>query len=161
VRAFARVAVEEPRARLLLAARSGPLRSQIEALVSELGLDALVSFLRVTPAELPALVASADVAVSLAASDSSPPSLLEAMASGLPLVCGVAASIDEWVASGDGAELVQPRDVDGVAAALLVLLADPELRRRYGERNARVVRDRVEAPGPALERLYRELVEAR
>jgi hypothetical protein len=50
--------------------------------------------------------------------------------------------------------------VDAVAAALGRLLADPALRRRYGERNARVVRERIADPGQALEELYRELVPA-
>jgi glycosyltransferase involved in cell wall biosynthesis len=105
-------------------------------------------------------VASADVLLSLPGSDSTPASLLEAMASGLPAVCGIAPSIDEWVEQGQGAELVPGRDVDAVAAALGRLLGDPALRRRYGERNERVVRERIADPGQALEELYRELVPA-
>ena len=160
VRAFAAAAPEEPRARLLLAARRTPLRAELEALAGELGIRPLVAFHRAELDELPALYASADVLVTLARSDSTPASLLEAMASGLPAVCGIAPSIDEWVAQDEGAELVPCRDVDAVAAALGRLLADPALRRRYGERNARVVRERIADPGQALEELYRELVPA-
>jgi len=160
VRAFAAAAQEEPRARLLLAARRTPLRAELEALAGELGIRPLVAFHRAELDELPALYASADVLVTLARSDSTPASLLEAMASGLPAVCGIAPSIDEWVAQDEGAELVPCRDVDAVAAALGRLLADPALRRRYGERNARVVRERIADPGQALEELYRELVPA-
>ena len=85
-------------------------------------------------------------AVSLARSDSTPASLLEAMASGLPAVCGIAPSIDEWVGQGDGAELVPCEDEGAVAAALLGLLRDPDRRRAYGERNARVVREQHRRP---------------
>lgn len=158
VRAFERVAREEPAARLVLAANADELKTEIEELVDELGLRARVAFVQVAREELPGLVASADVAVSIASSDSTPASLLEAMASRLPLVAGIAPSIDEWVAQGEGAELVPPRDVDAVAVAILKLLRDPELRERYGERNEAVVRSRVGDPGAELERLYRDLV---
>jgi len=157
VRAFARVVTEEPRARLVLAARSGTLREEIERLVRELGLADRVAFHLAGPRELPSLVAAADICVSLARSDSTPPSLLEAMASGRALVYADAASIGEWVAQGDGAEIVAQRDESGTARALLRLLGDESRRALYGERNRRVVSKRVEPAGPALDRLYREL----
>jgi glycosyltransferase involved in cell wall biosynthesis len=160
IRAFSEVVKSERRARLVLAARTGPLRAKLEGLVAELGLRETVAFHRAEWEDLPALVASADVLLSLPSSDSTPASLLEAMASGLPAVCGIAPSIDEWVDQGEGAELVPGRDVDAVAAALLRLLVDPELRHRYGKRNERVVRDRIADPGQSLEKLYRELLAA-
>jgi hypothetical protein len=39
-------------------------------------------------------------------------------------------------------------------AALLEVLGDAQLRRRYGERNARAVRELFVDPGPALEDVY-------
>ena len=144
----------------MLAARRTPLRAELEALVEELGIAEAVAFVRAEIPELPALYASADVAVSLARSDSTPASLLEAMASGLPAVCGIAPSIEEWVGQGDGAELVPCNDVGAVAAALLGLLRDPDRRHAYGERNMRVVRERIGDPGLALEQLYGELLAA-
>jgi L-malate glycosyltransferase len=157
VRAFARVVREEPRARLVLAARSGPLREDIERIVAELGLDQKVAFDHATPGTLPSLVAAADVCVSLASSDSAPPSLLEAMASGRALVYADAASIGEWVTQDAGAEIVPQRNEEATAAALLRLLGDETLRAAYGARNRRVVSERVEPAGRALERLYRDV----
>lgn len=157
VRAFRRVHEEEPRARLVLAARRGPLREEVERLVGELALTPVVAFLSVPPDELPELIASADVAVTLTDSDSSPPSLLESMASGLPVVATPAASIEEWVRQGEGAELVPHGDAAAVAGALLRLARDPELRRRHGERNRRVVRERYGNPTAELEQIYREV----
>lgn len=156
VRAFARVAKEEPRARLVLAARGGWMREEIEALVHELGLDDVVAFHRVEHDELPALIASADFAVTIQTTDSAPPSLLECMASGLPVVAGRAPSIDEWVEQGEGAERVECRDEDAVYEAMLRLLRDPELRRRYGERNLREVHARFGDPDAELQAVYRE-----
>jgi L-malate glycosyltransferase len=160
VRAFDRLRRDVPEARLLLAARAGETRAQIEALVDELGLREVVRFHRVEPEQLPILAASGDIVVSIAATDSSPSSLLEAMASGQPLVGGWCPSIDEWIDQGEGAEMVGVRDEDAVLAALRKLCADPALRAAYGERNRRVVSERVAESGPALEALYRSLVAA-
>jgi len=158
VHAFARVVREEPRARLVLAARGGWTRAEIEALVHELGLDEVVAFHRVEHDELPILIASADLAVTIQSTDSAPPSLLECMASGLPVVAGYAPSIDEWVQQGEGAEMVECRDEDGVTAAILRLVRDPELRRRYAERNARVVHELFGDPTAELEQVYAEAI---
>jgi glycosyltransferase involved in cell wall biosynthesis len=161
VRAFNRIRRAEPTARLLLAARGGETKAEIEGLVEQLGLQDLVRFHRVEPAALPAMVASADVTVSIADTDSTPSSLLEAMASGQPLVGGWCASIDEWIGPGEGAEMIAPNDEEALVAALSRLLQDPALRRAYGERNARVARERVAESGPALEALYQELASRR
>jgi glycosyltransferase involved in cell wall biosynthesis len=158
VKAFARVSEEEPRARLVLAADTGgPLRTHLEGMLRLLEFEDRVAFHHVAAADLPGLVAAADVVVSIANSDSTPPSLLEAMVSGRAVVCAAAASIDEWVGAGEGAEIVSVRDAEETAAAILGLLQDEERRRAYGERNRRVVRETVGDPGPELDRLYREL----
>jgi glycosyltransferase involved in cell wall biosynthesis len=160
VRAFELVRRAEPRARLVLAARRGPLRGEVEQLVDRLGLRDDVAFTTVPAPELPTLIASADIAVTLSDSDSSPPSLLESMASGLPLVATPAASIEEWVRQGEGAEIVSNEDDGSVADALLRLARDPGLRARYGERNRRVVLDAYGDPTAELERIYEEVTAA-
>ena len=157
VRAFARVRRREPRARLLLAARAGPTREAVEELIASLGLGDAIRIRFVAHPDLPRFVASADVLVSATESDSTPASLLEAMASGLPVVCGIAPSLEEWVQDGDGGALV-PRDEEALADALTDLLADPGLRGRYGERNRREVLRLVGDPGAALEQLDHEVL---
>ena len=88
--------------------------------------------------------ASADLAVTLADVDSSPASLLETMASGVPLVVGRAPSMEEWIQQGEGGEIVERRDVDAVAAAIVRLAREPELppplRRAEPPRGARTLR---------------------
>jgi glycosyltransferase involved in cell wall biosynthesis len=158
VRAFARAAADEPRARLLLAARGGPTRGELECLVDDLGVRDRVAFERVEWASLPGVAAAADVAVTIAGSDSTPASLLEVMASGVPVIAGRTWSIDEWIRPGEGGALVECRDADAVADALAELLADPGLRRSHGERNEQFVHERLGDPGDQLEELYLELL---
>ena len=114
--------------------------------VNDLGLGDAVRMHFIPPPELPFFCASSDLAVSLASTDATPASMLECMASRLPLVMGDAITIDEWITQGDGGEVVQCRDEDAVTAALLRLMRDPELRAAYGDRNVRVVAERL--PGP-------------
>ena len=161
LRAFARARREVPELRLVLAARGGWTRAETEALADELGLRDAVAFHFAAPDELPELCASADLGVSIASTDATPASMIESMASGLPMIMGDAVTIDEWITQGEGGEVVPCRDEDALTAALVTLARDPELRRRYGERNERVVRERLSVhPGEALERVYRELVPA-
>jgi glycosyltransferase involved in cell wall biosynthesis len=54
--------------------------------------------------------------------------VLEAMACGVPVVCSNASSLPE--VAGDAALLVDPLDVDALAAALAQVMVDEGLRRR-------------------------------
>ena len=59
-------------------------------------------------------------------------SLIEASASGLPVVGGRSGGVPDAVREGETGLLVDPDDVDVVAAAIRRLLGDPELARRLG-----------------------------
>ncbi len=148
-----------PELRLFSSAGGGWTRDEFDRLATELGVEPYMAVRDVPAAELPAVTASADFAVTLADVDSSPASLLETMASGVPLVAGLAPSMDEWIQQGEGGELVEDRhDVDAVAAAMVRLARDPELRRGYGERNLREVHARFGDPTTQLEQVYREVL---
>lgn len=160
LRAFAKAREEVPELRLFSTAGGGWTRTEFDRLATELGLDQYMAVQDVPAAELPSVNASADLAVTLADVDSSPASLLETMASGVPLVVGLAPSMDEWIQQGEGGELVADRhDVDAVAAAIVRLARDPGLRRSYGERNLREVHARFGDPTAQLEQVYAEVLE--
>jgi len=161
LRAFDRVSKEEPRVRLIMAARGGWIRDEIEAVLDELQLRDRVAQMFAAPDELAELCASSDIGISIASTDATPASMIESMASGLPMVMGDAITIDEWITPGEGGEVVDCRDIDAVTAALLKLVRDPDLRARYGERNIRVTRERLPPPGPALVDLYRDMLARR
>jgi L-malate glycosyltransferase len=158
LRAFATAQQEVPQLRLFSSAGGGWTRGEFEQLVSELGLEPYIAVQDVPAAELPSVTASADFAVTLADVDSSPASLLETMASGVPLVVGRAPSMEEWIQQGDGGEVVERRDVEAVTEAILRLARDPGLRRKYGERNLREVHARFGDPTAQLEQVYAEVL---
>ncbi len=74
-----------------------------------------------------------------------PISVLEALAAGLPIVTTPVGGIPEVIEDGVNALLVTPGDVEALAAALLKLLSDGELRRRMSAANLEAARTRHDA----------------
>lgn len=152
VRAFARIAARHPQTQLVIGGGAGWLYDEVSAEVAKLGLRARVRFTGfVDDADLPALYRAARVFAfpSLYEGFGIPP--LEAMASGVPVVSSNASSLPEVV--GDAALLVEPRDIDALAAALDRALADD------GWRAAAVERGLARARTFTWERAGRELLE--
>ena len=67
--------------------------------------------------------------------------LLEAMLAGLPVVATRVSAVPEVVADGETGVLVEPGDVDGLAAALEALLTDRERARALGDAGRRRARE--------------------
>ena len=80
--------------------------------------------------EMPALYRTADITVSIPSSDATPMSLLEAMASGSPVVVGDLPSLREWVTDRETGRVVNHSDIADVAQAMQDILADRTLRTR-------------------------------
>jgi glycosyltransferase involved in cell wall biosynthesis len=132
----------------LTLAGGGPLRGRLEELAHRLGLDERVRLVGTVPYErLPALHREHDVFV--LGSTATPMwreqfgfAVVEAMASGLPVLVGFSGSLDEVV--GDADSLVPPQDAELLADRLAALWEDPELRRQLGERNRRRALERFD-----------------
>jgi glycosyltransferase involved in cell wall biosynthesis len=145
VRAFALAAPSAPDADLVLAA-DGPLASAIRGLVRELGIEGRVEFPgRLRQDALPALFASVDGYVAASLSDGTSISLLEAMASALPVIVSDVPANREWVEEGQGGWVVRAGDVSGYAEAMRKLLAiTPSTRAAMGSQNRRVALERAD-----------------
>jgi glycosyltransferase involved in cell wall biosynthesis len=115
--------------------------ARCEALTAALGLEDRLRFTGEQP--LDHWRATADVVVLTSRSEGQPLVLLEAMAAGIPVVATAVGGVPELLARGGGA-LVAPGDARAVAARALDF-ADPEARRRVGDRGRRVVRLRHDA----------------
>lgn len=80
----------------------------------------------------------ADLFVLPTRTDLSPNVVLEAMATGLPVIATSMYAIPEMVHDGDSGLLVSPGDTAALAEAIRTLLADPNRRRQMGERGRRI-----------------------
>jgi glycosyltransferase involved in cell wall biosynthesis len=130
LRAFAIVAERHPDARLTVAG-SGPDREKLERLAQELGVARQVRFTGpLENSELPALYRAATIAVNSSLVDNFPISLLEAMASGVPIVSTDVGGIPYLVEHEGTALLVRPGTPVVLADAVLRLLEDRSLASR-------------------------------
>ena len=128
VAAFASLRQELPGLRLAIAG-DGPARAELEA-SSPPG----VQFLgEVTGQALSELYASADAFCFPSTTDTFGQVLIEAGASGLPVVAAAAGGGSELVRHGENGLLVPPDDVLALAAALRKLVTDDELRAKLAE----------------------------
>jgi len=167
LRAFAQVSGAFPRAELRLVG-DGPLRERIEREVVQLGLRDRASFLGMLPhgRSLEELGrATVLLYPSVTASDGdteggAPVGLIEAMASGLPVVSSRHADIPEVVPEGACGILADEGDVDGLAEGLDSVLRSEEKRACLSEAARRHVEENhnLAVQARELERIYDGLV---
>lgn len=125
VRAFARIRQVLLGARLTVAG-TGPELGRLQALTRELGIEDAVRFAgRIDNADIPALYASADCMLNPSTVDNMPISILEAFASGVPVVSTDAGGIPDMVEDGVSARLVPIGDAERMAAEALRVFTEP------------------------------------
>ena len=144
VEAFALVHADNARARLILLG-SGSQEEHIRALVQDRGLESLIHAPgRVSHTLLPDYFRTANVYVSSALSDGTSVSLLEAMATGLPVVVSDSYGNLEWVEAAVNGELARPGDPESLAEAMLDVALDPKHAERMSRANVAVARERAD-----------------
>ena len=117
-------------------AGDGPERGRLAALAASLGIVDRVVFLGWTQRdELPALYRSADVFVFPSYDEGMPNVVLEALASGLPIVATRIAGNNQLVVDGVNGMLIPPGDPIAFAKALEPVLNDARLRQEMGARS--------------------------
>jgi glycosyltransferase involved in cell wall biosynthesis len=126
----------------------GPGRKELARQIAESGLDEAVVMHGALPRPAVAeLIAACDVIVqpsaptARGAREGIPVSLMEGMASGLPVVASRLSGIPELVEDGRTGILVPPRDAGALAGALERLFEDPALRRQLGRAGRQKVLD--------------------
>jgi glycosyltransferase involved in cell wall biosynthesis len=138
----------------------GPDVKSAKDLASELGLDDRVEFTGYAPyEETPGVYREADVFVSPTHAEGFSNTILEAMATGLPVVSTNAVGVVDCLTDGDNALLVEPGDHEALAAAIARVLNDPGLRRNLAKRALSEARDVYAWPAIAgsIEEVYRSL----
>ncbi len=167
LRGFARFAKVFPKSRFMIAG-DGPLRLELEELVKQLGLQNAVVFLGfLGQTELRELYEKAHIFMhpSELPPDSNqegvPNSMLEGMASGLPVVATRHGGIPEAVTDGVNGLLVPERDDKGLATSLFKMVEEPGRWRAMGASASETVATEFAQPRQieCLESAYLEAIE--
>jgi glycosyltransferase involved in cell wall biosynthesis len=138
------VLARHPEAHFIFAGNEGD-DSAFRGMAARLGIDERAHFVGKIPhKELPAYLVASDVFVSVPSVDATAVSLLEAMATGTPVVVSNLASALEWVEDGVSGLAVPPREGRPLEEAVVRLIESPELRRRLGAKGVDIVRARAD-----------------
>jgi len=167
IRAVAKLHPRYPGLRYIVAG-AGPLRDQLERLVSQLGLSDIVTLAGpLAQDKVAALMREAHIYLLPSVTDAVgcqeglPVALMEALAVGVPSIGTRHAGIPELISDRDTGLLVEERDVDGLAQAIEALLNDPQLCLKLALRGRAVVEQEfnIRKLNEQLEHLFRsELV---
>ncbi len=139
LRALSILRRKHPEVRMSIAG-SGPERERLEQLTRELGIAEQVNFTgRLDSHQMAALYRESSLSLNTALVDNMPNSVLESLASGLPVVSTDVGGVPFLVRHEETALLVKAGDPDGMAAALARLIDDDVLRRRLIEHGSEYV----------------------
>ncbi len=133
IAAAVRVKQREPRARFLFAGYEGdpePFRK----LAREAGIEDVMAMVgRLPHDEFATALNACDVFISVPSVDATAVSLLEAMSCGAGVIISSLPSSMEWVRDGESGLVVEPRNVEQLAGAMLRFAADADFRQKAGQ----------------------------
>jgi colanic acid/amylovoran biosynthesis glycosyltransferase len=148
----------------------GPLRASLEGLAQQIGVTPRVCFLGSQPPEAVAewmrratLLAAPSLTARDGDAEGLPNVVVEAAASGLPVVGSAHAGIPEAVANGRSGFIVPEGEAEPLAMRIADLLGDAALRRRMGAAGRALAEERFDLARQMrlLERRYDEVTSSR
>ncbi|MFQ5924270.1 MAG: glycosyltransferase family 4 protein, partial [Anaerolineales bacterium] len=159
VEAAARIFREMPQTHFVLVG-DGELKTEIEALSTELGLDGSMHFLG-NRDDYMTIIATFDVFVLSSLWEGMPYAPLEAMLLRRPIVATSNTGSQDLIKKDRTGVLVPPRDSLALARAVLELLREPARAARMGQRAEASVRQRfgIETAMDRIAQLYRDVSE--
>lgn len=110
---------------------TGPMKAQADDFIARFSLGGHVHMAGLHD-DMPEAYRALDVMVSTSHSEAMPLAIMEAMASGLPVVATRVGGVPDLVEQGQTGWLVAPRDFEGVASQVAHLLNTPGERLRMG-----------------------------
>lgn len=136
----------------------GDRRAELSRMAEQLGVAQRTHFVGWW-ADVPGALADLDVVALSSWAEGTPVALIEASAAARPVVATDVGGVRAVVDDGVSGRLVEPGDVEGLAAALDACLADRQAAARMGRAGRALVRQRFDAEAAvnALGALYREL----
>ena len=156
----ARILKDEGRDFVVQVVGDGPLRRRYHLQARRLGVWDRIEWLGLLDKERPRLYREATVFAAPCVLASFGVVLLEAMASGTPVVCADNIGFRQVIRDGMPGLFVPPHDAAALATGIGQVLDDPELRAEWGRRGRRLVVERYSWPSVAdrVEALYREVL---
>jgi len=112
-------------------AGEGTCRDALMTQTRQLGIASRVTFLGHRD-DVPEVLGMSDIFVLPSRSEAFPNSVMEAMASGLPVVASAVGGIPELVADGRTGRLIPPGEPEALADAVIGLLDEPERATEFG-----------------------------
>lgn len=158
-----RILMDEGRDFTVQVVGDGPMRPVYHRQARSLGVWDRIQWLGLLDKERPALYREATVFASPCVLASFGVVLLEAMASGTPVVCADNIGFRQVIRDGVPGRFVAPHDPAALAAGIGELLDDAQKRRDWGVRGRDAVVERYSWPEVArqVEAVYREILEAK
>jgi sugar transferase (PEP-CTERM/EpsH1 system associated) len=159
--AFRPIARSERPSRLLIAG-AGPMQSVIQSLAAELNISDKIQLLG-ERCDVPQILKACDVFTLTSIAEGISNTILEAMASGLPIVATRVGGNPELVDDGVNGYLVDAGDVSALTASYETYLYNPNLRDLHGRNARRRTEQRftLERMASQYAQLYQELVGTR
>ncbi len=151
--------MDKPRNVTYIIAGDGPLRPELESQAARLGVDDTVIFPGFVE-EIRELFACLDIFVIPSIAEGLSITTIEAMAAGLPVIASQVGGLPELVKDGETGFLVEPRNPEKLAEAVLRLLGDRDKCELFGQ-NARSfagVRFNTEAMIDRTSRVYKAIL---
>lgn len=142
-------------------AGEGELRQSYEAMAVDLGVEERVHFLGRCD-DIPALLAASNFGVLTSFNEGFSNSILEYMASGLPVVATNVGGAREVIENGKNGFLIESDDAEALAKRLVELVNDPDKATEFGSRGKSLVREKFSLQSQLQRtiKLYHEVVAA-
>lgn len=116
----------------------GPLKAQLRAKAEELGVRDRLKLLGFRK-DIAELHKAADIFVFPSLQEGLPVALMEAMASGLPIVASKIRGNEDLISNNQGGYLVNPTDSEQVAKAIEKMIQNPKKREKMEKRNLEII----------------------
>lgn len=138
LRAFVQVLARHPQATMTVAG-TGPQEAELKALANSLGIAGQVCFCgRLERNAMAEMLRASSVAINPSLADNMPNSVLEALASGVPVVSTDVGGVPFLVQDGSTALLVPVGNPEAMAQAVMRVLETPLLAQQFAEAGLRL-----------------------
>lgn len=137
--AFEQLATQIPWEKLaLIIVGDGPIRQEIAKRLGQLTSHVYLLG-RVAPEKIPALLANCDLHVTTSEKETRGLTILEAFASGIPVLAPNAGGVVENIIDGENGFLFTPQNHQDFIEKLNILVTNPQLRREMGQKGSKCV----------------------